>query len=885
MPVEFGPYQSVYVSQKSPEISETLRNRYVQNFSMQDEVQQRLLELQAAPFSGDQAEKDKLNDDITSQMDALSNRGDYENMSMDVAKLARRYQDVATPLGQNQAAYQKNKDEQLASVKSGTLSKRDYDLWERSASRVYDSTVGDYVDYEGLRFDESGKVDNDSLYQATTVAATVDVDSEILTALNNLKEVKTGGASVQKLMTENGVEYMVMHQGQIVEKVPDGLVQQATEAVLGRADVQSYMDQQAHFNTVSEDEEGINSALAQEISRLKGSDDPNDRAAATNLEKALHSSDLGAKRRAAKDAQYAASYQKYMEFGANARGTSAYGGMTSIDYSQKEMALFGAKLRGTKPPAPVHAPGLAGRNQQIVSALANDAGKVTEKSTDTYLEGLQEASTAQMGILSEDLPHLFYVPDANGGVTEEQWDASDIKAFLRTADIEDIDILLTERSDMLVDPSGAKMTKDLATRKLVAAKAAIEEQDIISAAVEEIRAKYLTDSGITPESYSELFGEVFSDVQEGFSNELILDAFISRAQVEGTLEENMEGLGTHFSTEDIAASQARLVSGTSEYLNERNYLQSLESPSAAIIGRGPAGMDLYSPNDPIDNAVGSYFTEIQKKKNAAYEAMEVDGTSMVSFPIYSDVPRAVDPTLVKAFEESLNQFGIGTIGDMVPADYELQGVGPPSVQGQLAGNEPLKITGIGYTQGLDRQGNSRNLVAVTMDVGSGTTVKKSETVYVLADQIMTNVQDENGGNLADQFKDNTLDQKVMGEAYKIVNHNASHYAEQGYVEVKFDDGGYTGRGQPSNTQIIVRFPVTKTNAGTGTTGEAGAFTYAVGNDDIYIGGTAGGKEIPGKRYTIKEYRDMMHDLGDSIGRIEDTVAVKRRLARDAARAQ
>ena len=114
MPVEFGPYQSVYASQKSPEIAEKLRERYLGNLSIQSDLQDRLLELRAAPFSGDQAARDELVQSVEAKVKDLGERGDYENMSKEVYNLTRRYKETATPIAQNSAAYQADLEKKQA---------------------------------------------------------------------------------------------------------------------------------------------------------------------------------------------------------------------------------------------------------------------------------------------------------------------------------------------------------------------------------------------------------------------------------------------------------------------------------------------------------------------------------------------------------------------------------------------------------------------------------------------------------------------------------------------------------------------------------------------------------------------------------------------------
>ena len=327
MPVEFGPYQSVYASQKSPEIAEKLRERYLGNLSIQSDLQDRLLELRAAPFSGDQAARDKLVQSVEAKVKDLGERGDYENMSKEVYNLTRRYKETATPIAQNSAAYQADLEKKQALLDSGKIHAEDFESWKARSAKRYDAAVGDFVDYAGVEFDDNGKVKNNSMYTSTPIAHSVDVSGGLIKALNELPEIKEGGFEVREYVQADGGKYFVKtHQGQFVERVPEHLVKLATEGYLARPDVSSYMHQQAEYANLSSSEEELDQVLGQRIQELRSTENPRALERARNLEAALLGNDIGAKRSAAQESHYNSAIDTYTELGENVRQDSRWGG-------------------------------------------------------------------------------------------------------------------------------------------------------------------------------------------------------------------------------------------------------------------------------------------------------------------------------------------------------------------------------------------------------------------------------------------------------------------------------------------------------------------------------------------------------------------------------
>ena len=409
MPVQWRPYQSMYVSQRSPEIAQILRQRFANNFAAQDEVKQKLLELQAAPFDGDQATKNALDTSIQQRLNTFSERGDYENMTMDVARLARDYQNQAYPLMRNQELYAQDVQEKSDMLQKGTITTDMYNNWLKSTKYRFDTTDNTYKPYSGVQLGPDGKPDPTSYYQPTQVAAFVDVQGEILKQLNQLDEVKSGGNTISEYRTRDGVEYYMEDRTGIVEKVPEELVRQVTEGVLRRSDVQSYMQQDARFKTIGADDRVINQTIQERINLLRSAGSPEAAGRAIELEKVLMSGTPGQKRQAAERSLYDTEYQRLHTMGLNARTPSEYGSLHTEQYSKKYIAGLADTPEITTPPD--NSLLFQGTPDSFYSPLVDPATRTaTNESISNGVRSAQATQALAVQALQETIPGMGEVP-------------------------------------------------------------------------------------------------------------------------------------------------------------------------------------------------------------------------------------------------------------------------------------------------------------------------------------------------------------------------------------------------------------------------------------------------------------------------------------------
>ena len=404
MPVQYQPYKSMYVSQRSPEIAKTLRDRFVQNFAAQDNLKQQLLELETAPFAGDEKAKEQLAEEVRSKLNELSERGDYENLTMQVVNTARDYQNRATPLAKNAQLYNTDKAEKEQLLQQGKITLADYNGWLKKASMQYDPEVGDYKQYAGVQFDDNGNPIQGSYYSSTPIAQFVDVQGEILKQLNTLDKVKEGGYTVQGYQTQDGVEYAITKGDQIVEYISPERVKQVTQGVLSRADVQSYMNQEAEFAVLDADADTLDNELAKYATQLKSQGNTVE---AAKLEDALYSGTPGQKRQAVQQLKMQERAGQYMNMGISAKAIrSAYGGSFAKEYSAATIAAM--KNKGET----VHkTPMFYGEAEQIPSVFANDSGVVTPQSINENKQRAQTSVNTALETLKGRNPSLAEMGD------------------------------------------------------------------------------------------------------------------------------------------------------------------------------------------------------------------------------------------------------------------------------------------------------------------------------------------------------------------------------------------------------------------------------------------------------------------------------------------
>jgi hypothetical protein len=107
MPYKFGEYVSTYVDPQSVKISETLRNRFLQNFQANDQLSMAVEGMQAASaFENDMIKKQELQRQMENNLAKLAEQGDFENLGFQVHKTAKDFSKQYAPIKENYDRHQ-----------------------------------------------------------------------------------------------------------------------------------------------------------------------------------------------------------------------------------------------------------------------------------------------------------------------------------------------------------------------------------------------------------------------------------------------------------------------------------------------------------------------------------------------------------------------------------------------------------------------------------------------------------------------------------------------------------------------------------------------------------------------------------------------------------
>lgn len=414
---------SQFVDPGSTEIAETLRERYLMNFQKQDAISENMAQLPVASFANDQAIFKDLYQNTRGKIDELAQRGDYENMFIPVQTLAQQYREAATPLAKNYQLYQTDKEAKEKLLEEGKITMSDYQGWLKK-SRL-SPQGGDYVPYAGLELDERGKAKIDSYYGSTPIAQYVDVNDEILTALNKLPEIKRGGAKVKRILDpdSNGLVFAIEEQGQIVEYISPEVVDAVTANILNRPDVSAYMEQSADFGTLDMPEAKLNEIISRGIQQFADGDSEANKPYVNQLTDILQSGNVGMKRRAAKSLLFDSSRNSYMQMARASRQPSAYGGSSSITYESALTTKLAEISSAVNEP---YTPVLPGEQFTApLSHLQNEMGQVTQESIGNNITALENENLQVYTALMETVPELQAYEQMYGAVNLAQDNAVD----------------------------------------------------------------------------------------------------------------------------------------------------------------------------------------------------------------------------------------------------------------------------------------------------------------------------------------------------------------------------------------------------------------------------------------------------------------------------
>lgn len=227
---------SQFVDPMSTEIAEELRNRFLSNYSGASQVEQEMAQLRAAPFDSDQKLRDELVNNTMATLTGVSQRGDYENMTVPVMNAAKNYQVNSLPIKQNYELYTAYQDEQKERYDAGDI---DYEQYQGNIKLSKGL-------YKGLSKDQAGNYSN--YFRGIDAINLTDtkIQERVHSALNGIVAEEYGsGAQIVGIDHPSG-QLLVLAQGE-VRTVSSERVQGVMDMIMSDQQIQMYMQRKGQI--------------------------------------------------------------------------------------------------------------------------------------------------------------------------------------------------------------------------------------------------------------------------------------------------------------------------------------------------------------------------------------------------------------------------------------------------------------------------------------------------------------------------------------------------------------------------------------------------------------------------------------------------------------
>tara|TARA_R110002020_G_scaffold115484_4_gene265449 strand:+ start:145 stop:2556 length:2412 start_codon:yes stop_codon:yes gene_type:complete len=413
MPLNFNPYQSTYVDPGSVKISETLRTRFADNFSADDEFSESISSMIA--LTPDEGAKALLEDKYRAILDERADKGDYENMGMQIVRDARKFKTEYDPIKQQAAARAAIAENLKARRDKGDLTAGMYDDAMREMDADYAATGG---------------VANQGSYNERQVSKFVNVNERIFERIKKLDKDAVGGFEVnylnlspQEIAARGGAgqlgvgydpeaTYTYKTKEGITKYVPPEDIQAAFNSIMDEPDVREFMLQDARYSVNRMDDKRATEVATNFAAKFRKEADEtedetrkkdlNERAA--KMEAELNNpegADIAAIRGMAQEATYYDNQTPMLKTAMAIPGVEQTGGSRLLDYDDAWLALN--KDNGVLP-----------LSAGVTGALQSNAAI-----SGTTLNDKQAYTTKQKGILN-DMQQPDYYEKTLPGITFDQ---------------------------------------------------------------------------------------------------------------------------------------------------------------------------------------------------------------------------------------------------------------------------------------------------------------------------------------------------------------------------------------------------------------------------------------------------------------------------------
>ena len=913
MAYEFKPYRSVYRDPGSVKVAETLRQRYVENFASDTLLDKSLNEmLVEAEFAGDVERANELKQRLRNSAASRAERGDFENLgmqiNMDVRDFSRNYE----PLKKNYEVREQDKAAKRKLVEAGRITNEQYNQWEKRSLMNYNDETGDLEAYRGLSYDEQGNVVAGSAYNPTTIAHNVNVDKEILNALQSIEAEQEGGyvtkvPEMRRLVDTNGdgkidqndqaYEFMVTRSDGTTRFIDPSRVRAVTQEVLNRGDVRAYMEQDADFYTFDMREDELDSLLnARKTSieaklasgRLSESETAEATRGLAQINAALEGS-VGAKREMARAAKLDAESERLMDMAIDTKAVSSTtGGGFQVDYSarQKELWRQVRENNGQAGPPRIN-PSTPGVPDPHTSAVRDPmTGEINGQSVDNFMNTNREmAEAAAMTVANFE----FFGPAGAQGMEA-------FTDFLDTATTEEIASQLQEIAAdnggvlNLVDGDGnvtGTMSVNQALTELSGAKSTIEHYRRLEQASDLMMemANHLTDNedgniGTASEemaqfeTHQNILSELRTNQENRLPDEELTDGERAYRRINGDITLNyagflMQGIMDAF---DMNNGLSTEVGNIPEYVHSMmGGLLSMEEIQAEyddILAN--QGLTPISNREEMSERAlqrhnaragqgrtlntGQVIRELERRVDRRRQWMNDATEGNTTYPVFDSPTFSTEDDWNDVVElikgQSANTM-ISRQSVVQNAEGDYLSIGTAIRQGGIQ-PETVEVEDIQvtYYTGEDGRPQTGYIVKFKGDRVGESAGKGTTSVVVPQNVIISSAP-----GVVDRIDSGTLDEEVLKSAYAVHNNFQGVTRTQGEVVVPYNDG---------KLNLQIKFSASPTPGV-----EGGPDSFDLTQGPITITGTVNGQQVNNLEISFIEYQRMMRDYGAQTGRTAD----------------
>lgn len=913
MAYEFKPYRSVYRDPGSVKVAETLRQRYVENFASDTLLDKSLNEmLVEAEFAGDVERANELKQRLRNSAAGRAERGDFENLgmqiNMDVRDFSRNYE----PIKKNYEVREADKAAKQKLVEAGRITNEQYNQWEKRSLMNYNEETGDLEAYRGLSYDEQGNVVAGSAYNPTTIAQNVNVDKEILNALQSIEAEQEGGyvtkvPEMRRLVDTNGdgkidqndeaYEYMVTRTDGTTRFIDPSRVRAVTQEVLNRGDVRAYMEQDADFYTFDMREDELDSLLnARRTSieaklasgRLSESETAEATRGLAQINAALEGS-VGAKREMARAAKLDAESERLMDMAIDTKAVSSTtGGGFQVDYSARQKDLWRQVRENNDQRNPPRVnPSSPGVPDPHTSAVRDPmTGEITGQSVDNFMNANREmAETAAMTVANFE----FFGPSGAQGMEA-------FTDFLDTATTEELAAQLQEiaadnggvlnRIDAEGNVTGTVSVQQALT-ELSGAKSTIEHYRRLEQASDLMTeiANHLTDTedgniGTASEEMAqfETHQNTLNDLRTNQENQLSEEE-LSPAQrnyrnQNGDITLNyagflMQGIMEAFEMNNGLSTE---VGNIPEYVHSMMdgllTMEEIQAEYDDILAN--QGLVPISDREEMSQRAlqrhnaragqgrslntGQVIRELERRVDRRRQWMNDATEGNTTYPVFDSPTFSTEEDWDKVVElikgQSANTM-IGRQSVVQNAEGDYLSIGTAIRQ---SGIQPdtveVQDIQVTYYTGEDGRPQTGYIIKFKGD-RVGESAGKGTTSVVVPENVIL----AQGQGVVDRIDSGTLDEEVLKSAYAVHNNFQGVTRTQGEVVVPYNDG---------KLNLQIKFSASPTPGV-----EGGPDSFDLTQGPITITGTVNGQQVNNLEISFMEYQRMMRDYGAQTGRTAD----------------